>query len=94
MTYCAHPTAALEAIQADPARFDLLLTDFTMPDLTGMDLARKAWEARPGLPAILMTGYSDKMSREEAQRLGFADFLIKPISTSDIARSIQKALGL
>lgn len=93
VTLHSHPAEALAAFRAAPAETDLLLTDLTMPALNGVALAQRMWELRPGLPAILMTGYSDRMDEEEARRLGFSEFLIKPLGTSDIARSIQRILG-
>jgi PAS domain S-box-containing protein len=94
VTLCTLPSEALTLLREAPAEVDVMLTDFTMPGLTGTELAGKAWELRPGLPAILMTGYSDRVDKDVARRLGFSDFLVKPLSTSDIARSIQRILGL
>ncbi|MCC7477971.1 PAS domain S-box protein [bacterium] len=87
-------TAAWEEFRRNPVFYDLVITDQTMPGLTGRDLARRVMKLRPGIPVILCTGFSHVMSEQMAQELGLADYLLKPISREDLARAVRKALDL
>ena len=71
---------------------DLLITDMTMPIMTGVELAQKIWQERPNFPIILMTGFSEIITREEALKFGFAEFLMKPVDISSLAQAIRVAL--
>jgi CheY-like chemotaxis protein len=82
---------ALEAFKKDGA-FDLVITDHTMPGMTGLLLAAELLKIRPDLPIILCTGYSESVSRETALGVGIKEFLMKPLSKEQIARSIHKVL--
>jgi len=84
--------AALAAFRADPADYDLVLTDQTMPRLPGHELARKILSLRPEVPVILCTGYSALVSQRQAEELGVAAFLLKPLSRVELARRVRRAL--
>jgi CheY-like chemotaxis protein len=84
--------AALQAFRAEPQRFDLVLTDETMPDLTGTDLAREIRQLRPDTLIILMSGYSGTPLSERAQAAGVFDVLRKPLVRRDIAEPVARAL--
>jgi CheY-like chemotaxis protein len=84
--------AALHAFRADPERFDLVLTDETMPDLTGTELAREMRQLRPDIPIILMSGYSGPILSERAQAAEVIDVLRKPLVRRDIAVPVSRAL--
>jgi PAS domain S-box-containing protein len=84
---------ALELFKDDPAKFHLLITDMTMPNMTGELLAQKMLELRPDLPVILCTGYSERMTEARARQMGIKAFLMKPITVQDLSTSIRKALG-
>jgi signal transduction histidine kinase/DNA-binding response OmpR family regulator len=84
--------AALQAFRAEPKRFDLVLTDETMPDLTGTELAREIRQLRPDIPIILMSGYSGTQLSERAQAAGVIDVLRKPLVRRDIADPVARAL--
>jgi PAS domain S-box-containing protein len=71
--------AARDAIAADPLRYDLVITDQTMPQLTGLELAREISRLRPGLPVILYTGYAEDLSPQELQQAGVSTLVRKPI---------------
>jgi CheY-like chemotaxis protein len=86
--------AALQAFRAEPRRFDLVLTDQTMPDLSGVDLAREIRGMRPELPVLLMSGYSGAQLTERARAAGVADLLRKPLVRRDIAEALGRALRL
>jgi signal transduction histidine kinase/CheY-like chemotaxis protein len=84
--------AALQAFRAEPKRFDLVLTDETMPDLTGTELAREIRQLRPEISIILMSGYSGTPLSERAQAAGVIDVLRKPLIRRDIAEPVARAL--
>ena len=84
---------ALEAFRANPRDYDLVITDMTMPNMTGARLAEEMLKIRPDLPIILTTGFSERMDKEAAQKLGCRDFLMKPVSLGDLARAVKRALG-
>ena len=83
---------ALAAFQAQPDRFDLVITDQTMPNMTGADLAGALLRLRPDLPIILCTGFSEVISPEQAKAIGIREFVLKPMVTRDIARTIRRVL--
>ncbi len=83
---------ALDSFRRAPERFDLLITDQTMPDISGIELARLVLSIRPDLPVILYTGYSAAIDSTEAQRLGIREFLMKPLSMSHLAEAVRRAL--
>jgi NO-binding membrane sensor protein with MHYT domain/nitrogen-specific signal transduction histidine kinase/ActR/RegA family two-component response regulator len=84
--------AALQAFRAEPKRFDLVLTDETMPDLTGTELAREIRQLRPDISIILMSGYSGTQLSERAQAAGIIDVRRKPLVRRDIAEPVARAL--
>jgi CheY-like chemotaxis protein len=84
---------ALEVFQAAPERFDLVITDHTMPHLTGESLARALRRIRPDIPIILCTGFSDTMTEENAQALGIDAFCLKPLVIYDLGLTIRHVLG-
>ena len=84
--------AALETFRNEPDRFDLVITDQTMPGMTGVELSRRMLQIRPDIPIILCTGYSSTASETAAKSLGVKEFVFKPISIRVLARLIRKAL--
>jgi PAS domain S-box-containing protein len=85
--------AALQAFSADPRRFDLVLTDETMPDLSGTELAREIRRLRFDIPIVLMSGYSGAQLAERAHAAGVRDVLRKPLVSRDIAEPLARALA-
>ncbi len=83
---------ALEYFRKTPEQFDLVITDQTMPGMTGVDLARRLLEIRPEVPIILCTGYSNLVDAESAKAIGIREFALKPLTTSAIATLIRQAL--
>ena len=83
---------ALKLFSADPDYFDLVITDQTMPGLTGMELIARVKQIRPDLPTILCTGYSARITEEKARELGISSFLLKPLDLPDLARTIRAVL--
>ncbi|MDH4320463.1 MAG: response regulator, partial [Desulfobulbaceae bacterium] len=92
ITAMTSSTEALAAITADPDQFDLVITDQTMPDLSGINLAREILALRPSLPVILYTGYSDLASDILAKQSGIREFLLKPIDSRTMAGHIRRIL--
>jgi PAS domain S-box-containing protein len=85
---------ALEAFRTDPFRFDAVVTDQTMPHITGEVLARQLLELRPDVPIILCTGFSHSMTSEKAKAMGIRAFLLKPLLIKDLARTLREVLHL
>jgi PAS domain S-box-containing protein len=84
---------ALEAFKADPLGCDILLTDLTMPKLTGIDLAREVIDTRPDMPVIMCTGFSETGIREKAAFAGIKALLMKPLNRRSLAEEMRRALG-
>ncbi len=88
-------TSAIEALAAfreRPQGFDLIISDQTMPHLTGAKLAREILQLRPDLPIILCTGFSESLSPEKAQHLAIDALLMKPLSIRDLAVAVRQVL--
>jgi PAS domain S-box-containing protein len=83
---------ALALITDSPAAFDLLITDMTMPQLTGLELTAKALAIRSDLPIILCTGFSELINKEQARAMGIRAYLMKPVSVNELAIAVRKAL--
>jgi len=83
---------ALEAFRAQPGKFDLVITDQTMPKMTGLQLAREMMNIRPDIPVILCTGFSDLRAEEEARAIGIKKFIMKPVVLREMADSVRQVL--
>ncbi|OPZ60836.1 MAG: Blue-light-activated protein [Deltaproteobacteria bacterium ADurb.Bin510] len=83
---------ALTAFRSDPDGFDLVITDQTMPGLTGLELAEALLEIRPGIPIILCSGFSESLSRERLERLGVRLFLPKPVIATRLTQALREIL--
>ena len=86
------PLEALGAFRVRPEDFDLVITDMTMPNMTGEKLAGEIMKIRPDLPVILCTGFSESISEEKAKALGLAEFLMKPLAVDALAQTIRRVL--
>src|SRR5207253_4711843 len=82
--------AALEALRQAPQRYDIVLTDETMPELVGIDLAREIRLLRPSIPIVLMSGYSGAQLHERARAVGIREVLRKPLQSRDIAECLGR----
>ncbi|MDD9302525.1 MAG: response regulator [Desulfobacter sp.] len=87
-----NPLDALSDFKAAPDSFDLLITEMTMPNLTGDQLAIKAKAIRSDIPIIICTGFSERMNEQIACDLGTAGVLMKPIVRSKMAKTVRKVL--
>jgi CheY-like chemotaxis protein len=83
---------ALELFKAKADSFDLVITDMTMPNMTGDKLARELIRIKPEIPVILCTGYSARINREQTMAMGIRGFLSKPVLKRDFAENIRKVL--
>jgi PAS domain S-box-containing protein len=83
---------ALRTFQNQPDAFDLIITDQTMPGMTGVDLARHILQMRPHMPIILCTGYSSLITEDKAKAAGIKGFANKPLAKKDIGELIRKVL--
>jgi len=80
---------ALEIFNRDPASFDLVLTDLTMPKMTGIVLSKQIRAQRPDIPIVLCTGFSEGLTAETMEKHGISEILMKPIIASELARVIK-----
>jgi PAS domain S-box-containing protein len=87
------PAAALALVLADPARFALVLTDQTMPGMTGLGLAAELRKIRPDLPVILMTGHGAALTPERIQAAGIRQLLPKPIGIPSLGAAVHAVLS-
>jgi signal transduction histidine kinase/DNA-binding response OmpR family regulator len=83
---------AREIMEANPNNYDLIITDQTMPTLSGLDLARCIMKMRPGLPIILYTGYSAAISEQESRDIGIQKVLMKPLSMTLLSQAVRQVL--
>jgi DNA-binding NtrC family response regulator len=83
---------ALKLFSADPSQFDLVITDQTMPFITGQDLGKELMRVRPDIPVILCTGYSDLISSEKAAALGFRGYIMKPFTVREGADLVRRVM--
>jgi CheY-like chemotaxis protein len=86
------PIEALEAFRANPQGFDLVLTDMTMPQMTGMKMAKQMITIRPDIPVILCTGFSDQINEDQAHSAGIKALLLKPLLAREMSEAIRKTL--
>ena len=92
ITSCTRSVEALALFKAEADRFDLVVTDMTMPNLTGIELARKFLAIRPDIPILLCTGFSETITEETARKAGIKAFLLKPLTLHELARAVRKVL--
>jgi hypothetical protein len=83
---------ALDLFRSDPHGFDLVITDYTMPHMTGVSLAKQMMEVRPDIPVILCTGYTEMIDEATAREIGIRAFVMKPVAQRDIAALIRGIL--
>ncbi len=92
VTACRSSLDALRRFENDPASFDVVLTDQTMPDLTGFELAQRMLGIRPDIPIILTTGYSEMVDEVRAREIGIREYLMKPLTPEGLAAVLRRVL--
>ena len=93
VTTCQSPVEALRLFQSDPDCFDMVISDVTMPELTGDKLARKLLAIRPDIPVILCTGYSRIVHEESFAEIGIKAVAYKPLAMGELALKIREVLA-
>jgi len=83
---------ALDAFTASPSSFDLVITDQTMPGMTGVQLARAMMAMRPNIPIILISGFSETITAEDSKKMGIREYVAKPILAQDLNTAIRKVM--
>jgi len=83
---------ALDEFAKQPQNFDLVITDMTMPHMTGDELAQKLLDIKPDIPVILCTGFNEDITEEKALSMGIQKFVMKPVIKNDLATSIRTVL--
>jgi CheY-like chemotaxis protein len=92
VTAMTESSEALKLFQAGPDHFDLVITDQTMPDMTGQELIQELRKIRPSLAAILCTGYSSKVDADIAEEFEINAFLMKPLELTKLAQTVRNVL--
>ncbi|MBN1615492.1 MAG: PAS domain S-box protein [Deltaproteobacteria bacterium] len=92
VTFRVSSIEALEAFKASPESYDLVITDMSMPNMTGDRLARELIAVRPDIPVIICTGFSDRMNPDQARAMGIKGFLMKPVVKTELAALVRKVL--
>ena len=87
-----NPTKALEVFASNPEQFDLIITDTTMPGITGDQLMKKVLQIRPDMKTILCTGYSERVDEEKAIALGAKAYALKPLDRKQLAITVREIL--
>lgn len=87
-----NPRSALETFKARKDSIDLVITDMTMPQMSGVELSKGLMKVKPDIPIILCTGFNEQITEEKAKKIGICAFLMKPIRHRDLANTVRKAL--
>jgi len=82
----------LRTFSADPSQFDLVITDHTMPGVTGLQFAKELLKIKPDIPIILCTGHSETVSPEIAKEAGIQEYLMKPLAKQELAEAVRRVL--
>jgi len=88
-----NPIDAIKLFYENPDKFDIVITDHTMPNMTGIELALKLFAKKPDIPVILCTGYSESINRKKALSMGVKEFIMKPYSRRKIAQTIKTVMS-
>jgi len=86
------PKTALQTFQQNPQQFDLVISDVTMPGMTGIQLSKAIKQIVPDIPIILFSGFKSTLSKTQLKALGISEFVLKPINRFNLANAIRKVL--
>jgi len=92
VTACSSGAEALRIFSDKPEAVDLVITDMTMPGMTGLDLASEIKKIKPGIPVILCTGFSEQLTKEKAEETGICDIVMKPFTAAELGHAVQRGL--
>ncbi|RMD99367.1 MAG: PAS domain S-box protein [Bacteroidetes bacterium] len=90
---CTNAIEAVKALHFNPKKYDLLISDLTMPNMTGLELAEQIQKVSPGFPIILVTGYGENLDKGSLQSRGIKRVLGKPVEVKELDRAIRKVLN-
>ena len=93
VTVVTSPDDALMTFRSQPDQFDLVITDFDMPGMSGLDLAREVMIVRPDVPVILCAGSSERPSQEMTKETGVREILEKPVGPGELEKVVAGILG-
>jgi CheY-like chemotaxis protein len=93
VTFHTDPVQALDVFRESPDSFDLVISDLTMPGLSGLELAREIRALRPDLPVILASGYVEEATLERARALGVREVLLKPVMPNELAETVRAVVA-
>jgi two-component system, cell cycle sensor histidine kinase and response regulator CckA len=85
---------AIEAFRVDPQKFDLVISDMTMPKMTGDEMARQIRAIRPDIPIILCSGFSERIHSQATEAIGISAVLMKPVIYADLAHTVHRVLKI
>ncbi|MCP4670529.1 MAG: response regulator, partial [Desulfobacula sp.] len=83
---------ALKVFRSNPDFYNLVISDMTMPDMTGDQLAKEILATKPDIPIIICTGFSERINKEQAEIIGVKGLLMKPVVKSEMANMVRKVL--
>ncbi len=86
------PLKALGLVKEDPSRYDLIITDMTMPQITGDKFTREVLKIQPQMPVIICTGFSEKIDSDNAKLVGASSYIEKPLDTRAFANAVRQVL--
>jgi PAS domain S-box-containing protein len=92
VTKQTNSSEAFSEFKTNPENFDLVISDMTMPNMTGDQLAKKILSIKPDMPIIICTGFSERVNKEQAEVIGVKGFLMKPVGKYDMAQMVRKIL--
>jgi PAS domain S-box-containing protein len=90
VTVSTSSSDALRLFKKDPLSFDAVLTDYTMPHMTGIELAQKVMSISPGIPVLLCTGCTETITQQKAQAIGICECVLKPLKTHELAYTLRR----
>lgn len=93
VTVSSNPAEALQLFAQSPDHFDILITDYTMPNMTGLQLAIEAKKISNNIPVIIISGYNDTISEENMSRFNIDEYLMKPFAGHQLGRTIRKVMA-
>jgi len=93
VTGCTSPEEALEIFRSGPRSFDVVVSDLSMPAMSGVDLARELLQIRPGMPILIASGYFGAADNEEARSLGLPDLLLKPNTIEKLGQALHRVIA-
>jgi CheY-like chemotaxis protein len=92
VTGCTSPEEALKMFRSGPRDFDVVVSDLSMPEMSGVDLARELLQIRPGMPILIASGYFGPADNEKVRSLGLPDLLLKPDTIEKLGQTLHNVM--